>query len=56
MALVNLFVFKGDYGLVRRLLQFENPNLVDAGTRYTVVPIASHRWYDLNSLQNYSIQ
>ena len=30
VALMNLFVFKGDYGLVDRLLQFETPSRLDA--------------------------
>jgi len=37
-ALVNLFVFKGDYGLVSRLLQFENPNRLDVNSIYMVMP------------------
>lgn len=40
MALANLFVFKGDYGLVSRLLEFDNPALLDANRVYTVAPLA----------------
>ncbi len=38
IALVNLFVFKGDYGLVSRLLEFDMPHLLDADRLYTVAP------------------
>ncbi|MDY0290259.1 MAG: sulfatase-like hydrolase/transferase, partial [Sphaerochaeta sp.] len=38
MALVNLFIFKGDYGLVSRRLQFENASSLNAGGVAMVAP------------------
>ena len=40
MAMVNLFVFKGDYGLVSRLLQFESPTSLEADRLYALAPFA----------------
>lgn len=37
-ALLNLFVFKGNYGTVSKLLQFDNPSLLDASPALTIVP------------------
>ena len=38
-SLLNLFGFTGKYGIVSRLLQFENPSLLDANSLLLVVPI-----------------
>ncbi|HKM06474.1 MAG TPA: membrane protein insertase YidC [Sphaerochaeta sp.] len=38
IAMVNLFIFKGDYGLVTRLLEFENSRQLEADGFYMVVP------------------
>lgn len=40
MALVNLFVFKGDYGLVSRLLQFEDASFLSANRTEMIAPFA----------------
>ncbi|MDY0289495.1 MAG: membrane protein insertase YidC [Sphaerochaeta sp.] len=40
MALVNLFIFKGDYGLVSRLLQFEDAAFLSADRGYMIAPLA----------------
>ncbi len=38
-AIANLFVFKGDYGLVSRVLLFDEPSRLEATTFQVVVPI-----------------
>jgi len=40
-SLLNLFVFTGKYDLVSRLLQFENPSLLDANAFLLVVPLVA---------------
>ena len=40
-SLLNLFVFAGEYDIVSRLLQFENPSLLDANTFLLVAPIGA---------------
>ena len=39
MALGNLFIFKGDYGIVSKLLQFDNPSLLNTDSFLLVTPI-----------------
>ena len=39
MALMNLFVFKGEYGLVSRLLQFSSSSLLIANGLYMIAPL-----------------
>ena len=41
MAMVNFFVFKSDYGLLSRLLQFENPSLLDANAFLLIAPVGT---------------
>lgn len=40
-SLLNLFVFKGEYGIVSRLFQFENPSLIDSNPFLLIVPIGA---------------
>ncbi|MGB4407773.1 MAG: YidC/Oxa1 family membrane protein insertase [Sphaerochaeta sp.] len=40
-SLLNLFVFKGEYDIVSRLFQFENPSLIDANAFLLVIPIVA---------------
>ena len=40
VTLINLFIFKGDYGIVSKLLQFENSSLLNADAFLLIVPIA----------------
>ena len=39
MALVNLFVFRGEYGLVSRLLQFSSSSILLANRLYMIAPL-----------------
>jgi len=40
-SLLNLFIFKGEYDIVSRLLQFENPSLLDVNAFLLVIPIVA---------------
>ena len=41
VSLLNLFVFKGEYGIVSKLLQFENPSLLNADGFLLIAPIVA---------------
>ena len=40
IVLVNLFVFKGNYGLVSRLLEFDEPSFLSTDRFYAIAPFA----------------
>ena len=39
ISLVNLFVFKSEYGIINKLLQFENPSLLHVDAFFLITPI-----------------